>query len=649
VTGRVDVGNDPAGLAVADGALWVADGMDNTVDRIVPTDTGAGGVRDTIPLGNGPGPIAAGEGAVWVANTRDGTVSRIDPATASVKEEIPVGQQPSGIAVGAGAVWVANSLSGTVSRIDPSTNGVKTIDVGGAPHSVTVAGGRVWVSVQEAPPRPAPAGGPSTVRMLLQHDPVATDGPFLDNAQLQYVSCGRLMTYDARTAKLVPQLAAAPPAVSADQRVYTFRIKSGYRFSPPSGRPVTAAAFERTIERNLPLDDVVGLAAYKAGRAGRITGVLARGNRLTIKLTRPSPTLVARLASFSSCAVPPDTPARPRGLERIATAGPYYIASVTPKRRIVLRRNPGYPGPASRGPEAIEVTIGTTPGRAIADVEAGRADFFPEVPPRAQARLIARYGPGSAAARAGRQQYFSGPSPSMSGFVFNPRRPLFARPEMRRAVNYAIDRRALAQHPIPAALAGRPTDQIIPPGWPGYRDAAIYPLGEPNLAAARRLAGGGHHRGVLYTCNWAECLEQGEIVRENLAAIGIELEIRRFSFGNMNARLENRDEPYDISVTGFIGWTPDPSDFLEVFIDIHASTAFLDRTPLGPRLRDTSRLTGPQRIAAYAALDRDIAAQQAPFAMAVSNASTDFFSGRIGCQADHPIYGIDLSALCVRD
>ena len=138
---------------------------------------GAGGaVTDTIPLGNGPGPIAAGEGAIWVANSRDGTVSRIDPATAAVEATIQVGRLPSGIAVGAGAVWVANSLSGTVSRIDPRTNRVtKTIELGGAPHSLAFAGGRLWVSVQEAPPSPAPAGGPSVARVLLEHDPVTSD------------------------------------------------------------------------------------------------------------------------------------------------------------------------------------------------------------------------------------------------------------------------------------------------------------------------------------------------------------------------------------------------------------------------------------------------------------------------------------------
>lgn len=65
-------------------------------------------------------------------------------------------------------------------------------------------------------------------------------------------------------------------------------------------------------------------------------------------------------------------------------------------------------------------------------------------------------------------------------------------------------------------------------------------------------------------------------------------------------------------------------------------------------MRAAEQLTGAQRVKAYAALDRDIAAQEAPFAEAMSSERTDFFSARIGCQVEHPLYGIDLGALCVR-
>jgi YVTN family beta-propeller protein len=663
VDARVDVGNDPAGIAAGAGAVWVADGADNTVSRIAPA--GANAVTHTIPLGNGPGPIAVSADAVWVANTRDGTVSRIESATRSVTATIPVGRLPSGVAVGAGSVWVTNGLSGTVSRIDPRANRVaETIELGGAPHSVAVADGRVWVSVQEAPPPRAPGGGPAVARVLFDRDTGPTD-PALDvEVQRQHATCVRLMTHARQAAsgavELVPEMAAEPPVVSARGRVYTFRIRSGYRFSPPSNRPVDAASFERAIERVLhprmgsfaagALDDVAGAIAYRSGRAGTLAGVTARGDRLVIRLERPSPTLTARMSTFAFCAVPPNTPIRPEGVDRVPSAGPYYVASHAPGKRLVLRRNPGYPGPRPQRLQEIEITIGATPARSVAEVEAGRADYTRSVAADAQPRLITRYGPGSRAAASGRQRYFAGSEPAVQGLLFNPRRRLFARAAMRRAVNYAIDRRALSRRPRPPLLAGRPTDQHIPPGFPGFHDAAIYPLGEPNLAEARRLAGPGRRRGVLYTCNLAECLEHAEMVRASVAPIGIDLEIRRFSFSELFRRLESPGEPFDLSLTGWGADIPDPADFVNSQFEFGAPNASLisERTRLWRRMRDASRLEGERRLKAYAALDRDIAAEAAPHAPYLSAARTDFFSARMGCHVEHPLYGIDLAALCVR-
>ena len=228
VRARFDVGNNPTGIAVGAGAVWVTDSNDNTLRRIVAA--GDGVVTDTIPLGNGPGPSQRARDAIWVANSRDGTVTRIDPATRAVEARIAVGRRPSGIAVGAGAVWVANSLSGTVSRIDPRTNRVtKTIEVGGMPRSVAVAGGRVWVSVQEPPPRPAPERGPAVLRMLIEEDTPSNASGLVERATAarDLRAADDLREPRRRRTQLVPEVATAAPAVSNGGRTYRSRSAPG--------------------------------------------------------------------------------------------------------------------------------------------------------------------------------------------------------------------------------------------------------------------------------------------------------------------------------------------------------------------------------------------------------------------------------------
>jgi YVTN family beta-propeller protein len=139
-------GSEPSGVAVGDGAVWVSNSGDSTVQRFNPRTFQEGPVR-TISVGRQPVGLAFGEGALWVANRADDSVTRIDAATSGTRT-IGVGVGPTAIAVGAGAVWVANTAAMTVSRIDPATNEVETIEVGNPPYGVTVSNGLVWIAVQ---------------------------------------------------------------------------------------------------------------------------------------------------------------------------------------------------------------------------------------------------------------------------------------------------------------------------------------------------------------------------------------------------------------------------------------------------------------------------------------------------------------------
>ena len=152
-------------------------------------------------------------------------------------------------------------------------------------------------------------------------DPAANQSAFNPyQVQFHYATCAKLFNYpDASGAAgsgSCPRSRPAGPTVTDGGRTYTFRIRPGYRFSPPSNEPVTAESFRHEIERVLSprlnpgpwalaeFSDVVGAAAYNAGKASHISGVSVRGDALVIRLAKPAPDLPARLARPAFCAVP---------------------------------------------------------------------------------------------------------------------------------------------------------------------------------------------------------------------------------------------------------------------------------------------------------------------------------------------------------
>jgi len=661
----VDTGNSPGAIAEGDGAVWIADAFANNVVR-VDGSTSFRLVSDTIPVGNGPSSVAVGEGGVWVADRGDDTVVRLDPNTDAVVHTIRVGHVPTGIAVGYGAVWVANSMDGTVSRIDPSANRVtKTIPVGGSPEKIAVGGGRVWVTVQPAVPTAAHVGG--VVRV--DYVPIDSLDPALGVTSwaIEYPTCAKLLNYPDRPApagsRLEPEVAAAIPAPTHGGRTYTFVIRKGFRFSPPSGESVTARNFAYAIERTLSprlkspyrgiLPDVVGVSAYEAGRTKHISGVTASNDKLTIRLTRPAPDFLARISMPNFCPVPLDTPVAPN-VRTVPGAGPYYVASYTPDQSVVLKRNPNYRGPRPHAAREIDLNLGSVGAQAVREVESGQVDFTTQIPAQSMARLARRYGPKSAAAKAGHQRYFVNPVLATTYLALNTSRPLFSDTRLRRAVNYALDRRALARTGAFGSSVATLTDQLLQPGMPGFHDAHIYPY-SPDLHKAGRLARGHGGQAVMYTCSDAPCHQLALLVQANLKAIGIDVVIKAYPVSELFSRLGTRGEPFDIGLIPWVDDYPDPSDVLNLLVDgstirpkRNSNFSYFDDPAYNHKLAAAERLSGPKRYLAYAKLDAELARDAAPYAALSNGTETDFFSARVGCVTYQPIYGVDLAAICLR-
>lgn len=651
----LDPRTSPSAIAVGGGATWLADPTANSVTRIDDTT----GEITPVPVGNLPTGIAVAHDGVWVTLALDDVVIRLDPTTGAVTRTVAVGHRPAGVAVGLGSVWVANSGDGTVTRVDPGTGATRAIAVGASPQAIAVAHNRVWVSVTPRVVSPPASGG--TVRMEFKEDPIDSMDPALAftpvSLQLEYLTCGNLLNYPdaagAAGSRVEPDVAVAQPAVSRDGLTYTFRIRRGFRFSPPSNQPVTAHTFKTTLERTLNprmksparqyFGDIAGAGAYIAGKADHLSGVTASGQTLRIRLTRPAADLPARLAMPFACVVPPDTPVDPQGVRAVAGAGPYYVASYVPGQGVVLERNPNYRGPRPHRPARIALTVGQA--RPVQDVLRGRADYTIDGLDAATVRSLAA-GPQ-------RKRLVKAPILAIEHVTFNTARPLFASTRLRLAANYAIDRTALARAgSLFGNVPSRPVSGYLPPGLPGYLPKQPFPL-RSDLARARRLARGLHARATLWTFDAPGAARQAALVKKQLAAIGIDVQIRRFPDTTFFAKAATKGAPYDIAIEAWGADYPDPSDFLRVLdgTTIRASqnfnTSYLNDASTNALIARLARLSGPRRYLEYGRAAYEIARRLAPWAAYGAPTQSAVISPRTGCVVEQPIYGIDLGALCL--
>jgi peptide/nickel transport system substrate-binding protein len=482
---------------------------------------------------------------------------------------------------------------------------------------------------------------------------------------LEYATCLKLLNYSDAAGpagwRLVPEAATGLPRVSNDGKTFTFHVRAGLRFS--DGEPLTAANFAYALQRDLNpsmkalaadyFTDIVGAQALLDGKANRLSGVSANHNTLTIHLTgKPSNInsggdFLARIATPNACAIPTDLPIASEGVLTLPSAGPYYVASHTPGQQIVLKRNPFYKGPRPHRLSEIIYTIGAPPEQSLQQIEADQADWDAYgVTPSAAAALAQRYG-------INKSQFHVNPTYTLRYLILNTARPLFANTNLRRAVNYAIDRPALLR--VRGALAGRRTSHYLPAGIPGSIDREPYPLGgvtPASLGIARRLADGHGGNAVLYIDTRPTSLAQAQIIQYDLRKIDINVEIEQFALPVLIQKVETRGEPFDMALVG--GWAadyPDPWWYINPLLNGttiglagNYNMSYFNSAKYNKAMQIASHLSGNARYQAYGRLDQDIAQNAAPLiALSVDN-EQDFISTSFGGFLYQPVYGVDLAA-----
>jgi ABC-type transport system substrate-binding protein len=495
-----------------------------------------------------------------------------------------------------------------------------------------------------------------------------TDFEFLDPAlaydapgwQVLYSTNMTLLNYPdkpgAAGARLTPEAATAFPTVSKDGKTYTFTVRNGIKFS--DGSPLTAASFKRAIERAADpnqgspaiafLHHVVGADARNENKAKSVSGVTANGQKLTVKLTQADPTFLAEIAMPFFAGVKPNMAIDAHGINVYPSAGPYRVVSRDIGRQVVLERNKFYKGSRPANADRIVISVLTDMAQSFLQVKAGQADYdMAGLPPTAHQELFNAYG-------VNKSRYFVNPGPNITYLALNTSRPAFASANVRKAVNYAIDRPASLR--VGGLLAGKRTDQILPPSIRGFTDAKLYPIKGADPAKAKQLAGGSNAEVTILHTTSLTSVARAQVLQFNLRQMGLQPKLKPQPFAVAIKTAGTKGSDFDAFLIAWFADYPDPYDFINVLMDgdniqdaNNSNYSYLNAKSYNDRMHAAAKLSGDARYAAYGKLDVDLMKNLAPWAPLHNGNTREFISNRVTNYIYHPVYAAAiLNALAVK-
>jgi peptide/nickel transport system substrate-binding protein len=343
--------------------------------------------------------------------------------------------------------------------------------------------------------------------------------------------------------QMQPALAASWD-VSPDQRTWTFHLRDGVVFH--DGTPMTADdvvfSYRRIIDEELVNSD----------KFSAVTAVEAPDPRtVVIRTDRPTPNMLTNLGGFKGMAI-----VSRRNVEsgQIAThpigTGPFSFRDQKSGDSITLEANPKYWG----GPPAITgVTFRfiSEPSTALSALQAGEIDWTDSIPPQRVAQLADDDSLTLAVT----------PSNDYWYLALNEARPPWNDVRVRQAIAYAIDRDAIVQATSYGTAAIN--ELAIPQGNPWFTAYERYGGGgDERLAKARELlqeAGAGpSNMDMLVTTEYPETVTAAQIIADNLAPLGITVNIRTVDFATWLD--EQNSGNFDMLMMGWLG-NIDPDDF----------------------------------------------------------------------------------------
>jgi peptide/nickel transport system substrate-binding protein len=472
--------------------------------------------------------------------------------------------------------------------------------------------------------------------------------------QVEYATALKLLNWKETKAQLFNE-AASRFTVAANGKRYTFTIRPGQKLS--NGEAITAANFKLAFTRATSAKMNSPAAAFLSDLAS----VQTKGKyTLVINLKNPRPDFASIVSMPFFQAISKKTPIDPNGVKTPASGGPYYISSRDVGRSVVLSRNKYYKGNRPHNPNSITISVNTNLDTSLLQVRSNQRDYdMFGVPPTAHVELHNKYpkqyhvSPGVITDYVTMNTTYGSKGEGIKNHsCFNGNSGVGVR--TRQAVNYVVNRpAALAQR---GAFAGTPTDQVLPPTMPGFKNWKLYPTGKPNAAKANSLKPKKCGSTVFYGSTSPVSVAIMQLVKADLSKIGINTTLKTFPFAVRIAKEGHRGEPFDLDLQAWGADYPDPVDFIDILLDgrnIQAennnNNAYFNHKGLNARMTAAGRISNlPKRYAAWALIDRDIMKTQAPLAPLFFRTVREFTSKRVGCWSYQPIYGaMNFNAVCI--
>jgi peptide/nickel transport system substrate-binding protein len=422
-----------------------------------------------------------------------------------------------------------------------------------------------------------------------------------------------LVTYDPNdpdSTHLYPDLAAEMPEVSADGLTWTFKLKQGLMYAPPfEDVEITTPDIVRALQREFTpavaaaygfyYNDIEGTTDYYDGKADTISGLETPDNyTLIVHLTRPAGDLGFRLAMPATAPIPPLGDAVLGAADGhdddygrfLVASGPYMFqgseamdfsvpakdqepaAGYQPGKSIILVRNPSWAQDDIRKAyvEEIDTVIGGTPEDNQNKIDAGELNIeYDGIPP---GQAIREYSTNPDL----QDQLFSNPSDGTRFLWFNLAVPPFDDVHIRKAINFALDKEGMrrirggetvgdiATHIIPNSLLSGLLDTYDPYPSPNYQ-------GDPEAAKAE-IALSTYDKNQDGSCEESpECQDiltvtdeappypdQAALIEDNLAPLGITLDVKAFERSTMYNKYFNPAEQVPFGLGA--GWFKDYAD-----------------------------------------------------------------------------------------